>query len=52
LAELAKRTAIVSLLDELRRRGPLTLIYGARDTMRNNAIVLREVLEEASKEAS
>jgi uncharacterized protein YeaO (DUF488 family) len=51
-AELAKRTAIVSLLDELRRRGPLTLIYGARDTTRNNAIVLREVLEEASREAS
>jgi hypothetical protein len=52
LAELAKRTAIVSLLDELRRRGPLTLIYGARYTMPNNAIVLREVLEEASREAS
>jgi uncharacterized protein YeaO (DUF488 family) len=34
------------LLDELRRRGPVTLLYGARDAARNNAAVLRAVLEE------
>jgi uncharacterized protein YeaO (DUF488 family) len=51
-AELAARTAILSLLDELRRRGPLTLIYGARDTARNNAVVLREVLEAGLGEAA
>lgn len=45
-AELAQRTDLLRLLDELRRRGRVTLLYGARDTTRNNAVVLREVLEE------
>ena len=44
--ELAQRTDLLHLLDELRRRGRVTLLYGARDTGRNNAVVLREVLEE------
>lgn len=44
--ELAQRADLLRLLDELRRRGRVTLIYGARDTARNNAVVLREVLEE------
>ena len=45
-AELAQRTDLLHLLDELRRRGRVTLLYGARDTARNNAVVLREVLQE------
>lgn len=45
-AELAQRTDLLRLLDELRRRGRVTLLYGARDAARNNAVVLREVLEE------
>ena len=45
-AELARRTDPLRLLDELRRRGRVTLLYGARDTARNHAVVLREVLEE------
>lgn len=45
-AELAQQTNLLRLLDELRRRGRVTLLYGARDTARNNAVVLREVLEE------
>ena len=45
-AELAQRSDLLRLLDELRRRGRITLLYGARDTSRNNAVVLREVLEE------
>lgn len=45
-AELAERSDLLRLLDELRRRGRVTLLYGARDTARNNAVVLREVLEE------
>lgn len=45
-AELAQRTEVLSLLDEARRRGRITLLYGARDTARNHAVVLREVLEE------
>lgn len=44
--ELAQRNDLLHLLDELRRRGRVTLVYGARDTNRNNAAVLREVLEE------
>jgi uncharacterized protein YeaO (DUF488 family) len=44
-AELAERADLLRLLDELRRRGRITLLYGARDTSRNNAVVLREVLE-------
>ena len=45
-AELAQRTDLLRLLDELRRRGRVTLLYSARDSARNNAVVLREVLEE------
>lgn len=45
-AELEQRADLLHLLDELRRRGHITLLYGARDTDRNNAVVLRDVLEE------
>lgn len=45
-AELAQRADLLHLLDELRRRGRITLLYGARDTDCNNAVVLREVLEQ------
>ena len=44
--ELVQRADLLRLLDELRRRGRVTLLYGARDKVRNNAVVLREVLEE------
>lgn len=45
-AELVQRTGLLRLLDELRCRGRVTLLYSARDTARNNAVVLREVIEE------
>lgn len=45
-AELAKRTDLLHLLDELRRRGPVTLLYCGGDPAHNNAVVLRDVLEE------
>ena len=45
-AELAQRADVLRLLDEARRRGRITLIYGARDAAHNHAVVLREVLEE------
>ena len=45
-SELAQRTDLLRLLDELRRRGRVTLLYGAHDDARNNAVVLREVIEE------
>jgi uncharacterized protein YeaO (DUF488 family) len=45
-AELAQRPDLLEQLDGLRRRGPLTLVYGARDEARNQAVVLRQVLED------
>jgi uncharacterized protein YeaO (DUF488 family) len=45
-AELAQRDAVLDQLVELRRRGPLTLLFAARDTEHNNAVVLRDLLEE------
>ena len=48
-AELARQPDVLELLDDLRRRAPVTLIYGARDEAHNNAIVLREMLEEHAR---
>ena len=47
-AELAAspRRELVDQLAGLARRGPLTLLYGARDEEHNQAVVLRELLEE------
>ena len=45
-AELAGRSDVLRLLNEARRRGRVTLIYGASDTAHNHAVVLREVLDE------
>ena len=45
-AELAQSADLLNLLDELRRRERLTLVYDASDTSQNNAVVLREVLIE------
>lgn len=47
-AELARREDVLAQLDALRRRGPLTLVYSARDEAHNQAVVLREVLEARS----
>ena len=48
LDELATepRRELVGRLEDIARRGPLTLLFGARDTERNQAVVIREVLEE------
>jgi uncharacterized protein YeaO (DUF488 family) len=47
-AELEQPTQreLVDELLEMARSGPLTLLYGARDRERNQAVVIREVLEE------
>lgn len=47
-AELARRGDVLARLDEMRRSGRLTLVYSARDEAHNQAVVLREVLEERS----
>lgn len=44
LADPAKQPALDRLVDEA-RRGPVTLVYSARDTEHNQAQVLRELLE-------
>ena len=44
-AELARRPEVLHLLEDLQRRSPLTLVFGARDTERNNAVVLRAMLD-------
>jgi uncharacterized protein YeaO (DUF488 family) len=43
--ELSRRPDIVKLLKDLRRRSPLTLLYASRDTAKNHAVVLLEMLE-------
>lgn len=43
--ELERQPEVLDLLDDLRRRAPVTLIFSARDPEHNNAVVLREILE-------
>jgi uncharacterized protein YeaO (DUF488 family) len=45
-AELSQEPEVLELLDDLRRRAPVTLLFGARDAAHSHAVVLREVLEE------
>jgi uncharacterized protein YeaO (DUF488 family) len=44
--ELARQPEVLELLDDLRRRTAVTLIFGARDEGRSHAAVLRDVLEQ------
>jgi uncharacterized protein YeaO (DUF488 family) len=44
--ELARRPDAVAHLVDVARRGRLTLVFGARDTVHNDAVVLREVIDE------
>ncbi len=47
--ELDERSEAIDLLLQYYRQGPLTLLYSARDTEHNQAVVLREyLLERAS----
>jgi uncharacterized protein YeaO (DUF488 family) len=43
-AELKHNSALLTLLKEAVTRGPTTLLYGARDTEHNEAVVLQELL--------
>lgn len=45
-AELEESAALVNELAEKARSTPLTLLFGARDQQHNQAVVLREWLEE------
>jgi uncharacterized protein YeaO (DUF488 family) len=44
-AELAGQPEVLELINDLRRRGPVTLLFDAHDEAQNNAVVLREVLD-------
>ena len=44
-AELARRPEVLRMLDELRRRSPVTLLFAARDGEHSNAAVLRALLD-------
>jgi uncharacterized protein YeaO (DUF488 family) len=46
--ELQGAGELVAALRDRAARGPVTLIYGARDPQHNNAVVLRQVLEDAA----
>ena len=43
-AELEGRTDSLALIKEAAKQGPVTLLYGARDTEHNNAVALCEYL--------
>ena len=45
-AELAQRDDVLRTLDDLRRRGPVTLLFATHDEAHSNAVVLREVLDQ------
>jgi uncharacterized protein YeaO (DUF488 family) len=47
--ELARQPELIELLDDLRRRAPVTLVFGAPDRAHSHAVVLREMLEERSR---
>lgn len=44
--ELHAQPTLVDELQDHARKGPLTLVYSARDEAHNQAVVLRQVLEE------
>ena len=43
--ELAQRPDILRLLKDLHRRSTVTLLFATRDTTKNHAVVLRDLLE-------
>lgn len=43
--ELEQRSEALDALAERARAGPVTLVFGAKDTAHNNAVALREQLE-------
>jgi uncharacterized protein YeaO (DUF488 family) len=43
-AELSHKPELVDELRAMTRKGPITLVFAARDTLHNEATVLREVL--------
>lgn len=49
LAELDTNSSVVSQIAALAEQGPVTLLYGARDTQHNEAVVLAAYLNSTGK---
>ncbi len=49
--ELAQKGALLDELARYAREGKLTLVYSARDTERNQAVVIKETLEQRTAAA-
>lgn len=47
IAELKKQSAALSAIRQRAKRGPVTLLYAARDPRFNHAVVLKQVLEKS-----
>jgi uncharacterized protein YeaO (DUF488 family) len=47
-SELEARDDVLRLIDELRRRSPVTLLHAGGDRARNTAVALREILDQRS----
>lgn len=50
--ELSSNESSVDVLVGLVGRGPITLVFGAKDTEHNNAVVLQEILKRRAKASS
>ncbi len=48
IGELEKNEEAVKMLREILERGRVTLIFGAKDEQHNNAVVLKQYMEEGS----
>ena len=46
--ELSSKSEVLSPLSDAARKGVVTLLYSAHDTMHNNALALKEYLDERS----
>lgn len=49
LRELAGKRSMLDQLSACARGGRLTLVYGARDPLRNQAVVIKEMLEKGTQ---
>ena len=48
-AELVTNPALPAFRDMVRCHAPITLVFGAKDTDRNNAVVLRDLMRESDR---
>ena len=48
IGELEENEEAIKMLREILERGRVTLIYGAKDEQHNNAVVLKQYLEEGA----